>query len=241
MSGGRPIALGYRRRPRSLRPPSTERTSIIALLVSDVTNPFYNEIIGGAEAAAADADYTMLLANTRGSADIERAAPGAGTAGRGRRCPCHDAHVGLHDPGDREAAPGGRPESSGQRRAEHRHRQPVRGAPGGAAPRRAGPSHASPTWRARRARGPTGCDGGPCARLPGNLQLQTRRIGPFQPSVAGGVEAAEELNRHRRTAVIAYNDRMAIGLIRGLTALGVADPRTTSASSASTTSFLPSW
>jgi LacI family transcriptional regulator len=57
------------------------------------------------------------------------------------------------------------------------------------------------------------------------LQLVVRRIGPFAPDIAGGVAAAEVLRASPTSAVIAYNDQLAIGLIRGLTAHGVRVPR----------------
>jgi hypothetical protein len=67
------VQLGHRTNPLARALP-TGRTSMIALVISDGTNPFYNEIIGGAQsaAAAADADYTMLLADAQESGTIER-------------------------------------------------------------------------------------------------------------------------------------------------------------------------
>jgi LacI family transcriptional regulator len=56
------------------------------------------------------------------------------------------------------------------------------------------------------------------------LGLQARRIGPCPPVVEGGTRAAAELARSPATAVIAYNDLMAIGVIRALTAAGVRVP-----------------
>jgi DNA-binding LacI/PurR family transcriptional regulator len=57
------------------------------------------------------------------------------------------------------------------------------------------------------------------------MELQVRRIGPGAPTVAGGVKAAAEFIRQPTTAVIAYNDRMAITVIRELTVAGVLVPR----------------
>lgn len=214
--------LGYRVAPLN-RPEPVGPTSIIALVISDVTNPFYNEIIGGAEAAAAEADYTMLLANTRGSADIERDAlerviptvdgiilattvmsdSTIRVITRQRpvlvlnRAVSDVPSIVLDTPfGMRRAA---------QHLAELGHHTITYAA---------GPE-ASWTdgirWRALR-------------EAAADLQLQTRRIGPFDPTVAGGAAAADELDPHRTSAIIAYNDRMAIGLIRRLTALGVRVP-----------------
>ena len=47
---------------------------MIALMISDITNPFYFEIIRGAQAAAAEAGYTMLLADAQESDVLEREA-----------------------------------------------------------------------------------------------------------------------------------------------------------------------
>jgi LacI family transcriptional regulator len=57
------------------------------------------------------------------------------------------------------------------------------------------------------------------------LELQVRRIGPGAPTVAGGAKAAAEFIRHPTTAVIAFNDRMAIAVMRELTAAGGIIPR----------------
>ncbi len=61
-------------------------------------------------------------------------------------------------------------------------------------------------------------------------------LGPNQPTEAGGIAVAEQVVRAGVTAVLAYNDLMAIGLIEGLDTPGPPGARRTSASSASTTS-----
>lgn len=58
-----------------------------------------------------------------------------------------------------------------------------------------------------------------------DLQLRVRRIGPFSPDVPGGMRAAEEIASSGATAVVAYNDQLAIGLIRGLDSRGRVVPR----------------
>src|SRR5215216_821806 len=50
--------LGYRTNPLA-RALSTSRSHMIALVVSDVANPFYSEIIRGAQSAAAQAGCTL--------------------------------------------------------------------------------------------------------------------------------------------------------------------------------------
>jgi LacI family transcriptional regulator len=56
------------------------------------------------------------------------------------------------------------------------------------------------------------------------LELKARRIGPFAPTLAGGLSAAQSLAKRSTTAVITYNDLVAIGAIRGLKRLGRSVP-----------------
>ncbi|MFI5084306.1 MAG: LacI family DNA-binding transcriptional regulator [Actinomycetales bacterium] len=49
----------------------TGRTRTVGLIVSDITNPAYFDVIRGAEQAAADGDYTLVLAESAESADTE--------------------------------------------------------------------------------------------------------------------------------------------------------------------------
>lgn len=51
-----------------------------------------------------------------------------------------------------------------------------------------------------------------------------REFGPFEPNFAGGVSGAEEALAAGVTAIIAYNDLMALGVLSALTAHGVAVP-----------------
>jgi DNA-binding LacI/PurR family transcriptional regulator len=52
------------------------------------------------------------------------------------------------------------------------------------------------------------------------LDLHTRRIGPFLPTIRGGADAADQWRLRPTTAVIAYNDLMAIGFLQTVTAGG---------------------
>jgi LacI family transcriptional regulator len=56
------------------------------------------------------------------------------------------------------------------------------------------------------------------------LDLQVRRIGPSPPTVGGGAQAAAEFAGNPTSAVIAYNDRVAIGAIRALMSMGARVP-----------------
>jgi LacI family transcriptional regulator len=57
-----------------------------------------------------------------------------------------------------------------------------------------------------------------------DLDLRVRKIGPYAPTMQGGVDATQGLVASPTSAVIAYNDQVAIGLMRGLQALGTRVP-----------------
>ena len=56
------------------------------------------------------------------------------------------------------------------------------------------------------------------------LDLTVRRLGPFLPTVAGGRQAASAWAGARTTAVVTYNDLLAIGFLEAVTAAGVRVP-----------------
>jgi LacI family repressor for deo operon, udp, cdd, tsx, nupC, and nupG len=215
--------LGYRVNPLA-RALSTARSRMIALVVSDVANPFYSEIIRGAQAEAAQAGYFVVLADAQESDRVERAA-------LERALPSVDGVVlggsRMSDAGIRMIAkqkpvvvlnrvvvdvPCVVPDTAtGMRRAvEH-----LLGLGHGSLTYVAGPAASwadGMRWRALQ-------------DAAADLQVRVRRIGPYTPDVPGGMRAAEELTASPTTAAIAYNDQVAIGLIRGLAARGVQVPR----------------
>jgi DNA-binding LacI/PurR family transcriptional regulator len=215
--------LGYRANPIARALP-TGRTSMIALVISDVTNPFHGEIIRGAQDTAADAGYTMLLSDAQESGAREREA-------LDRALSSVDgvvlADTRMSDASIRSIAKQ-KPvvvlnraladvpcvvtdNARGMRRAlEH-----VAQLGHECISYLAGPDAAwsdGIRWRALR-------EGAP------RLGLQARRLGPFAPTVRGGAAAANEFMRCPTSAVIAYNDLIAIGFIRTLTELGASIPQ----------------
>lgn len=50
------------------------------------------------------------------------------------------------------------------------------------------------------------------------------KIGPFEANVRGGVSAADAWHKHQTTAVVAYNDDMALGFMRAAIERGVSIP-----------------
>lgn len=214
--------LGYRANPLARALPSG-RTSMIALVVADVSNPFYSQIIRGAQDAAAAAGYTMLLADAQESGVREREAleramstvdgivlatsrmPDSSIRMAAKQRPVIVLNRAITDVpcvitdnprGTRRAV---------EHLAEMGHDRITYVA---------GPeaSWADGTrWRSLRE-----------AAL--DLELQTRRVGPFAPTVPGGAAAVAEFARQPTSAVIAYNDLMAIGFMRALAAGGVHVP-----------------
>ncbi|MEU4560164.1 LacI family DNA-binding transcriptional regulator [Actinoplanes sp. NPDC023936] len=214
--------LGYRANPLARALP-TGRTSMIAFVVADVSNPFHNEIIRGAQTACADAGYSMLLADAQESGLRERElldramSTVEGIVLATSRMPDSAIRmIAKQKPtvvlnrvlGDVPSVVTDNPRGM-RRAAEHLGELGHERITYVAGPEA---SWADGTrWRALREAGL-------------ELELQVRRVGPFEPTVAGGARAAAELGRHPTSAVIAYNDLMAIGLIQALTTRGVRVP-----------------
>jgi LacI family repressor for deo operon, udp, cdd, tsx, nupC, and nupG len=215
--------LGYRTNPLA-RALSTARTSMIALVVSDVGNPFYAAIVQGAQRSAAESGYTVLLADSQESGRRERTAVE-------RLLPTVDgivlAGTRMSDSAIRMIAkqkpvvvlnravadvPCVVPDNARGLRQAAEHLAEL--------------GHESITYVA----GPDAswADGMRWTSLravAAERELAVRRIGPFSPDVAGGLRAAEELRTELPSAVIAFNDQLAIGVVRGMTAHGVRVPR----------------
>ena len=64
--------LGYRSEPAARQPAAGVTQKAIALVVADVTNPFYGDIIKGAYEAAREAGYQLILSHTNESPKVER-------------------------------------------------------------------------------------------------------------------------------------------------------------------------
>ncbi|UFU04961.1 LacI family DNA-binding transcriptional regulator [Ruania halotolerans] len=214
--------LGYRANPQA-RALSTTRTGMLAVVLADVTNPVFAEVVRGAGRACDHAGYTMLLAETEESAEKERAmvdrALGSVDAivlSSSRMSDAAIRQVAKVEPLvvlNREVP--GVPcvivdfEPAMHRIAEHLaglgHRQVTYVA---------GPEASwadGMRWRGLRA-------------ATDALGLRLRRVGPVAPTVAGGQTAVVDWDAHRTSAVVAYNDMVAIGVIRRMATLGVRVP-----------------
>jgi LacI family transcriptional regulator, repressor for deo operon, udp, cdd, tsx, nupC, and nupG len=201
-----------------------KQTGAVALMVSDITNPFYGEIIKGAEEAVRKAGYALLLSDTSETGPVEREVVE-------RTLDLVEGIVlassRMSDSAIRMIAkqkpvvvlnrvvvdvPSVVPDNAGgiRRAVEHL----------------SGLGHEQLTYLA----GPEAswADGMRWRSLQdaaAEFGLRCRRVGPATPDVPGGVRAAGELSGVLPTAVVAFNDQLAIGLVRGLTARGVRVPR----------------
>lgn len=214
--------LGYRA-DQPHRIPGPARSRVIALAVSDITNPFYFGIIRGAEKAAHDNDFTLMVADARESADEERrmlnrhmplveglivtSSRLSDTELRGlaRRVPL--VVLNRRVPG----LPCVHPDNARGIRRAVEHLATLGHTRIGYV---AGPEASwadGARWRAVREA---------CLEL----VLTDVRIGPVAPTLAGGRGAAATVVERGLTAVMTYNDMVAVGLLRGLSELGVDVP-----------------
>jgi LacI family transcriptional regulator, repressor for deo operon, udp, cdd, tsx, nupC, and nupG len=214
--------IGYRTNPLARALP-TGKTALIALVVSDVTNPVYFPIIRGTEGAVAKAGYTLVLADAQESGVTEREAVE-------RVLPFVEGVV----------LAGSRVSDSAVRK--HAQQVPlvvanraVRGVPSVITDNPRGVRQAVEHLNELGHRAITYVAGPEASWADGvrwqavrevcsELRLHCRRVGPYAPTLSGGMRATTDVNAHRTTAVITYNDLLAFGLIRGLTRAGVRVP-----------------
>lgn len=214
--------LNYRVNPIARALP-TGRTSTLALLVADITNPVLFGIVRGAERAAAAAGYTLVIAESQESGDLEA------TAAQ-RVLPSVDgmllATTRLADAQIRELA---------DRKPVVVLNREVDGVPGVVPDVYAGVDEAvahlhdlghraivyvsgpSTSWMSRRRWDALAAS----VRARGMSLIE---IGPNLPTLDAGVAAFARVQLSGATAVIAFNDLMAIGLLREATRHGVALP-----------------
>jgi LacI family transcriptional regulator len=214
--------LGYRLNPMARALP-TGRTGTLALLLSDITNPVYFDLVRGAERVAAAHGCMLVLAESQESPDTELA-----TAERLQ--PAVDGVVlassRLTDPQISELAQV-KPLVLVNRR--------VSGVPA-VVPDVAPGLHAALGHLQQLGHRSVAFLSGPAASWMSRLrwetlfeQAVTRRmaiveIGPSAPTVAGGAATLRRVLASGVSAVLAYNDLMAMGLLRACRQAGVAVP-----------------
>jgi LacI family transcriptional regulator len=199
------------------------RTRAIAVLVSDITNPFYFDVIRGTQHELASAGRTQLLVDTEESAEAEasalRALPTTAdgavlTASRlsdasiarvAERLPV--VAVNRRPPGVPSVlidTPGG-VEQAVQHLVSLGHSEILY---------IAGPESSWSNERRWRA----------LVEATRQLQVTVRRTGPFAPVVDSGAAAADAAVNSGVTACIAFNDLIAIGMLARLRERGVRVP-----------------
>ncbi|MFI2702316.1 LacI family DNA-binding transcriptional regulator [Cellulosimicrobium composti] len=215
--------LGYRTNPLARGLP-TGRTSLLGIVVADVTNPFFFEIIRGAEKTARDAGYTLLMVDAHESDEAERQA-------LDRTLPLVEGMIlatsRLSDSSIRVAAKQ-RPTVVMNRHLTDVPSVLTDNAQGmrSAVEHLADLGHANLAYLAGpEASWADGMRWRAFREATRAVDVQARRIGPFAPTLAGGLAAAAALVKHRATAAVAYNDLIAIGAMRGMRRLGVEVPR----------------
>ena len=204
---------------RSARGLATGRTAVLGLLVPDIANPFFPPLVRAAENRAYDSGYAVLLADTDEHADRERrlmremlsrvdglvvcsprsaAGPIQEIAGRrpmvlvNRTMPGVTSVACSVDVGVSALM-------------DHLHELGHRGL--------AYLSGPASSWSDKEKRS--------CVRRHATrLGMSVDVLGPYPPTFAGGLAAADAVAQHGATAVLAYDDVMALGTIRGLTEQG---------------------
>ncbi|TNC34607.1 LacI family DNA-binding transcriptional regulator [Mumia zhuanghuii] len=215
--------LGYRPNPHA-RALFSGRHHTVAMVVSDITNPHYFELIRGAELRAKASEYTLVLVNAEESPrieydqiqrlvssvdgfvlaasrlpdeNLEQIAAQRPVVLMNRELPGLPSVVLDHVQGCRQIV---------EHLASLGHRHLVY---------LAGPRNswmAATRWSALRDAGD-------------DLGVRVERVGPFTPKVSQGGVAADGALNTGATAMVAHNDLLAIGVVQRLTQRGVGVPK----------------
>jgi LacI family transcriptional regulator len=214
--------LGYRTTPLT-GGQLTVRTATVALVTSNVTSPAHAGVIRGVETAATAAGYTVMLASTQRSEELERTAlermlpavdgvmmVGSRLSDRAIRTLAKQRAVVVLN----RVVPGVRGIVADTRIGIASALDHLRGLGHRAVTYLAGPENSwadGQRWQAM-------------SDLASKRDLKVGRIGPCPPTTQGGQAAANEVLRQTSTAVLAYNDLLAMGLITGLADAGTRVP-----------------
>jgi DNA-binding LacI/PurR family transcriptional regulator len=216
--------LGYRPSPVA-RALGTGRTNTLALVLPDITNPYFSGLIRGAERQAAATGHILVLGDSeesgraewriveRLSRSVDGFVIGSSRMSDQRIVQSHGLRpvvlVNRRTPGVTSVSPD---QESGTRQIiEHLASLGHRGVLFLAGP--------PESWLA--ARRWAGVSSAAKAR-----GLVAKRLGPFHPSIDGGFVAGEAaLAESATTAVIAHNDLIAIGVLKHFASRGVRVPQ----------------
>lgn len=213
--------LGYRPN-RAARSLITGRTGNLGIVVPDLGNPYFHSVLKGAQSRARSAEYAVFVADTEEQVREEATLVEAMAAQVDGLVLCSprlstralaDAPIGrLVLLGRRvPGVPSVVPDSAGGMRQAitHLHRLGHRRIVYLAGPRR--------SWSDRQRR--RGLDSA-CRQL----SVEATVLGPFSPTFAGGTDAAPLALASDATAVVAYNDLVAVGVAHHFARCGIAVP-----------------
>jgi LacI family transcriptional regulator len=214
--------LGYHA-PRPAPGHTAARSSLVALCVADVSNPFFLDIIQGVQNAAGQLGYTVLLIDARESLSGER-------DGVERVIPFVDGVI---------LATSRMSETAIRMVAKQRPtvllNRPMPDVPCLVTDNARG-SRLAVEHLAALGHRSIGYVAGPDAswadgmrwrsvrEAAGPLGVRVHKVGPFPPTLDGGAAAVEPLLQRPVTGVVTYNGLMAIGLISELATRGVRVP-----------------
>lgn len=212
--------LGYTAAPAR---PGPVRRSFVALLVPDITNPFYFDIIRGSQERLFSSGYMQVLVNTQGSGAEERAALESLT-GLAKGAILTTSRL-LDDEVSRFAKD--LPLVTLNRSVEGIPDISIDTAQvmGEALEHLAAGGHR----RVCYVSGPTQSvvnrrRWNRCQDVAEALGLELTRVGPFSPWTGSGAVAADEVLAVRATAALAFNDILAIEMLQRFEELGVRVP-----------------
>jgi DNA-binding LacI/PurR family transcriptional regulator len=215
--------LGYRRRPASATPTRTLARTI-HIMVQDISNPFFSDLVKGAVSQARAAGYLVMLADAEETATVERvlmeripqAVDGMITAARwtsdselqelARAMPI--VLFNREVPGVSSVVAG--TADGSHRLMEHLHALGHRKVVYCSGPRNSWTNAQRKEALMSRA---------------AELDVDVVEVGPFVPVLDQGAAAAGIAMAHHPTAIIAFNDQLAIGIIAHLQAQGIRVPQ----------------
>lgn len=204
---------------RSARGLVTGRTSMLGLLVPDISNPFFPPLVRAAEDRAYERGYAVLLMDTDEHADRERQLLGDLTGRVDGLVACSPRSPAAHL---REVA---------QRRPMVLVNRSIPGVTSVSCSTRDGLGHlvdhlhglghrnivylAGPasSWSDRERRSSV-------RQQAGRRGMQIEVLGPFPATFSGGVQAGDAVVASGATAAVAFDDVVALGAVRRLSELG---------------------
>lgn len=216
--------LGYRTsRPTPVSSPTACTRRIVLLSVPDLTNPVFAEIARGAQEAAMALDYTVQLADFQESPRLERMSIERSLSGVdgvlmvSSRLPDSALRVMAQSKPvvllsrTVPSIPSVVTDDGGGMRTAVEHLTKL--------------GHDRIVYLAGpEASWASGVRWLALQQDARDMGIKVRRLGPFTPTLAGGLRAAEQLLARPASAVIAFNDQLAAGLVKGLSRAGVGVP-----------------